>query len=215
MNCSVTVEIGAYLLGAVSPADRIRIQEHLHDCVTCQRDVIDLSSLPGLLWRVTPSDIPDPAADDVTTASPTKRRIWRSNRRHRQWLLAAAAAVVVAGGTVGGVLATGNPSGSHPATTVVSGTDPASGLQATARMHAQSWGTEVDLQLGDLPRNAWCELIVHTRDGQQEVAGSWSAPAQSGTADLPTATSFKLADIASLSVLTNGGKQLINLTKSS
>src|SRR5215475_209708 len=108
MNCSVTVEIGAYLLGAVSPADRMRIQEHLEDCAICQRDVIDLSSLPGMLWRVTPSDIPDPAADDVTTATPVKRRIWRSTRRGRSWLLAAAAAVVVAGGTIGGVLATGN-----------------------------------------------------------------------------------------------------------
>lgn len=212
MNCAVTVEIGAYLLGALSPADRTRIQAHLHDCPICQRDVIDLSSLPGLLWRVTPSDIPDPAADDVSAAAPAKRPFWRSNRR---WLLAAASALVIAGGTVGGVLATGNSSESRPAATVISGTDPATGLQATARMHSETWGTEVDLQLGDLPRNAWCELVVHTRDGKQEVAGSWSAPAVSGTAQLPTATSFKLADIASMAVLTNGGKQLINLTKSS
>ncbi len=212
MNCPVTVEIGAYLLGAASPADRMRIQAHLHDCPHCQRDLIELSSLPGLLWRVTPSDVPDPAADDVTTASPAKRGIWGSNRRRRQWLLAAAAALIVAGGTTGGLLATSNPSKS---TAVISGTDPATGLQATVRMHPESWGTEVDLQLGDLPRNAWCQLVVHTRDGKQEVAGSWSAPAQSGTAELPTATSFKLSDIASMAVITNGGKQLINLTKSS
>jgi hypothetical protein len=94
---------------------------------------------------------------------------------------------------------------------VLAGTDPRSGLHATARLTPQRWGTQVALQLGDLPRNAWCQLVVHARDGRSEVGGSWSTTPYSGTAQLPAATSIRLADIASLDVVTSGGHQLIDL----
>lgn len=94
---------------------------------------------------------------------------------------------------------------------MLTGTDPTSGLRATARLNTTQWGTAIALQLNDLPRNAWCQLIVHARDGHHEISGSWSTTAYSQTATLPAATSIKLADITSLAVLTTNGRQLINL----
>ena len=46
----------AYMLGALSPADRREYEEHLAGCPTCQAAVSELAALPGLLAQVSPAD---------------------------------------------------------------------------------------------------------------------------------------------------------------
>jgi hypothetical protein len=46
----------AYVLGALSPADRREYEEHLASCPTCQAAVSELAALPGLLAQVSPAD---------------------------------------------------------------------------------------------------------------------------------------------------------------
>ena len=42
----------AYVLGALSPADRREYEEHLETCEVCRRSVAELAPMPGLLARL-------------------------------------------------------------------------------------------------------------------------------------------------------------------
>ena len=46
----------AYVLGALSPADRREYEEHLASCPACQGAVSELAGIPGLLGQVSPAD---------------------------------------------------------------------------------------------------------------------------------------------------------------
>lgn len=46
----------AYVLGALSPAERREYEEHLAGCPACQAAVSELAGLPGLLAQVPPED---------------------------------------------------------------------------------------------------------------------------------------------------------------
>ena len=46
----------AYVLGALSPAERREFEEHLASCPSCQAAVAELAALPGLLAQLSPDD---------------------------------------------------------------------------------------------------------------------------------------------------------------
>ena len=46
----------AYVLGALSPAERREFEEHLAGCPACQAAVSELAALPGLLAQISPAD---------------------------------------------------------------------------------------------------------------------------------------------------------------
>ena len=58
----------AYVLGALSPADRREFEEHLATCPQCQTAVSELAAIPGLLAQVSPADaaLLSMAVDDET-----------------------------------------------------------------------------------------------------------------------------------------------------
>jgi hypothetical protein len=52
MKCPQTLEVGAYVLGALVPAERDAFEKHLGECAICREEVADLAVLPGLLGRI-------------------------------------------------------------------------------------------------------------------------------------------------------------------
>lgn len=52
MRCPQTIEVGAYVLGALVPAERDAFEKHLAQCAICREEVADLAVLPGLLGRI-------------------------------------------------------------------------------------------------------------------------------------------------------------------
>jgi hypothetical protein len=56
MTCRQNVSLGAYLLGALDPAERSAFEEHLDTCPDCRAELLRLAPLPGLLQRLTPED---------------------------------------------------------------------------------------------------------------------------------------------------------------
>jgi hypothetical protein len=46
----------AYVLGALSPAERREFEEHLASCPSCQAAVSELAAVPGLLAQLSPAD---------------------------------------------------------------------------------------------------------------------------------------------------------------
>ena len=61
MSCMYADWDGAYVLGALSPADRLEFERHLAECATCAPAVREMAGLPGLLGRVDESALADHA----------------------------------------------------------------------------------------------------------------------------------------------------------
>jgi hypothetical protein len=58
----------AYVLGALSPAERREFEEHLANCPSCQAAVAELAALPGLLAKLPPDDAAMLSLADETVA---------------------------------------------------------------------------------------------------------------------------------------------------
>jgi hypothetical protein len=58
----------AYVLGALSPAERREFEEHLASCPPCQAAVSELAALPGLLAQLPPDDAAMLSLADETVA---------------------------------------------------------------------------------------------------------------------------------------------------
>ncbi|TSD99276.1 zf-HC2 domain-containing protein [Skermania sp. ID1734] len=96
----------AYVLGALSPSERLEFQAHLTECEQCRASVAELAPLPGMLASV-PRDVAEqmldgdqlstapPAGDTLTTLA---RRTARTRWRNR--MLAIGGAVVAAAAAV-------------------------------------------------------------------------------------------------------------------
>jgi hypothetical protein len=70
VTCRHTVSLGAYLLGALDPAERSEFEAHLATCPACKAELLRLAPLPGLLQRLTPEDYAELEVGDVPDFPP-------------------------------------------------------------------------------------------------------------------------------------------------
>lgn len=54
------IALGAYVLGALEPADRAAVANHLGGCAECRAELAGLAGLPGLLARLQLADVVEP-----------------------------------------------------------------------------------------------------------------------------------------------------------
>ncbi|MET0134497.1 MAG: zf-HC2 domain-containing protein [Kibdelosporangium sp.] len=183
MTCRNTVSLGAYLLGALDPAERSAFEEHLTTCPTCKAELLRLAPLPGLLQRLTSEEfdaieagdalefpgIPDfidlppeailvePAAGPVAEPRPAQPS-WLT--RNRLALLAAAAVVLLA---IGGLVILQRPD--EPVDALPQPNPPTSTSQATPETWmAFDQATGVTGQV-ELTRRGWgTEVKLSMRD---------------------------------------------------
>jgi hypothetical protein len=227
---------GSYVLGALSPAERLEFEQHLAGCQDCSRAVRELAGLPGLLARVDAEVLEQPTVDEPvpgTLLPSLTREVRRSGRRRGVLLggLAAAAAAVVFGGLAitGLVSVSDTPSAAPSASQTITtprqqrmspvGHVP---VRATVALDAVSWGTRLDLtctygpesaNYHDLPPSVTYALVVHTRDGHAERVGTWRAQ-RDRAMQFTAGTSTNERDIASVEVLTAGGRPVLRLAPS-
>lgn len=219
---------GAYVLGALSPEERLEYERHLRGCSACARAVQQLAGLPGLLSHVSPDVLEStPAPDPVpATLLPSLVREVRRGRRRRSWaagLAAAAAVVTVAGVSVAVVTADDDgppsatpsiPAGPSQEMTPV-GT---SGTTGWLTLTSMAWGTRLDLTCSyPMPEGyrgggpPTYEMVVRTSDGAASRVASWR-----GVADRPItvtgATELEVSDIASVEVRISEGPRVLRLT---
>jgi hypothetical protein len=228
MSCEFAHADAAYVLGALSPAERSAYQAHLAGCTECTRAVQELAGLPGLLARVpvdvleSPVDVPLP-----DTLLPALVRQVRRTQRRRTWAVAgtAAAAIIVAGGSLalGGAFDE-NPQVPPPGSTATATAGTAmvpigsESMSASLALTSVAWGTRLDLTCR-YPRtdHTWGEpdvpsyaMFVRTRDGKVEQVATWRAlPGR--TMRLAAATAASRDDIASVEIRTMGGKAVLKL----
>jgi hypothetical protein len=223
MSCEFADRDGSYVLGALSPAERLEYEQHLPGCTDCAQSVRELAGLPGLLSRVLPDVLEQPPADDPVpdTVLPGLLHAVRRGRRRRSLAAAglAAAAVTVAA-TAGGLSSDRSTSGSPPAASAGRAMAPVGNVPVQARVALSpvAWGTRLDLtctygRAGEryhLPRAVTYALFVRTREGRTQQVGTWRA-LDGRTMRLTAATAAVRQDIASVEVRTTDGHPVLEL----
>lgn len=226
MSCPFAHDDAAYVLGALSPAQRLDFEAHLAGCEECDRAVRELAGLPGLLRRVDARVLEDPVADEPvpdTLLPALSRRVARARRRRAlaTWGLAAAAATVVAVG-VPTILdqddASQTPSSSATPGVVVHRMAPTGQVpvRATLALEQVTWGTKLFLTCTYDPHSVEYAvppavdytLFVRTREGRTEQVGSWRSVG-GRTMQFSAGTSAPRADIASVEVRAPDGRVVL------
>lgn len=145
-------DLAGYAFGVLDDAELAAFDAHLATCARCQAELAEFEGLSALLDTAVPElDIPETLGERtlgaVREAAAVERR-----RTRRRWLSAVAAAVVlvVAGVTVG-VVVTRPAAPREIALNAVEGAPAAA--HGVAQLRPTDAGTEVDLDLTDLPRN--------------------------------------------------------------
>ena len=198
MNCRFDQDAAAYVIGALSPSERLDFEKHLGGCDECTRTIRELAGIPGLLGRVEPSVLEHPVAEGPRpvpdTLLPTLSRRVRGARRRRALIAAGVAAAAVAVLVPVAVSQIGPGDGSRPnasgastePSTVVPQTMHPVGdvpLKASVTLESVTWGTRLGLTstydrnaMGHrLPPSMDYTLCVRTWDGHTEKVGSWKS----------------------------------------
>jgi hypothetical protein len=205
VSCARTVALGAYLLGSLDPAERSSFERHAQGCDHCQREMVRLAPLPGLLSQVRLSDLElpfeDPAPDpDLWPLPPEpmpEPAAGHGSARRRRWPVLVGAGVLVVLVALG-VAVVPRLVGDDAVTWHAA--DATSGVVASADLVRKSWGTELWMSTENLPKGARCKLIVHDRDGRTEIGGWWGTD-HAPDERIPGSTSFPVDRIERLDVV--------------
>jgi hypothetical protein len=192
MSCQFELDDGAYILGALSPAERTEYERHLATCPACRESIAALAVLPGLLGRLDPTAAqpPPPAPPTVlprVLAAVRAHRVSYRRRRVVSWVaggLAAAALAAVVGvgvqlydrrsadlGTEPIAYSVMHPGGGYPPVEAELGMEPSqTGTLVAVRCVYHSTDQQARWPI-------W--LVVYPRDDQTgEPIGSWVATAE-------------------------------------
>jgi Putative zinc-finger len=184
--------LGVYVLGAIDPAERAQVDDHLATCLECREELASMAGLPAMLRKIPIAEAErlaaaenDPELAGVPSTEMLTSLIGRTanvRRIHRWRTLATAAAVaIVALGGGAAVASALQPSGGPPpgqtGTTAwhqTSGTGPVAGAHLTVRYRHQLWGTQMDVNVTGLQPGSVCEFQVVDASGKPQVVGSWT-----------------------------------------
>jgi len=217
-GCSeIKQALGVYVLGAIDPAERAQVDEHLATCAECREELASLAGLPAMLRKVPVVEAErlaaaeqDPELTEMPSPEVLTSLLGRTTnvRRIRRWRgLAAAAAValvaVAGGAAVTSALQSGSPSGpGHPAWHQTTGAGPVAGAHLTVRYRDEPWGTQMKANVTGLRPGSVCELRVIDKSGVSAVVGSWVL--WQGDAWYPASTWHAEHDLRAFTVTING-----------
>ncbi|WP_326947795.1 MULTISPECIES: anti-sigma factor family protein [unclassified Amycolatopsis] len=209
----------AYVLGALSPEDRQRFEQHLRGCERCAAAVRELAGLPGLLAQSGPpqvSAVVDAGPPPPDLLSSVLKRV-RRGRRIRNAVTSLSAAVAVAAcvalGVVAALPAPAAPApglGPQPLALTALGQFP---VRADARLGVHEWGTEVDMSCSYTGGHSGGDyaLVAIGRDGKETQLATWKA-LPDNTARIVVGTALKTPDMAALEVRGGSGRALLRLS---
>jgi hypothetical protein len=176
--------LGVYVLGAIDPAERAQVDEHLATCADCREELASLAGLPAMLRKVPVVEAERLAATDSEgglTQVPSEALLTSlvtrtaNVRRFRRWrtavAVAAAAVVALAGGVaVTNALQPGPPVASWPHRASGAGL---AGAVLTVKYRGMAWGTEMLVNVKGLKPGSVCTFEVTDKTGETTVVGSW------------------------------------------
>jgi len=175
--------LGVYVVGAIDPAERSVVDEHLASCQGCRDELAGLAALPAMLSRVPAPDVerlslpPGEAGDEPPPAEllTSLLRQVSVRRRSRLWrgaiTVAAAAAVAAAGATAAVELARPAAQSTHAS---VASSASSSGVAAVVDYAGTPWGsTTMRVQVSGIQPGTTCEFWVVGTNGKS-YAGTWT-----------------------------------------
>jgi predicted anti-sigma-YlaC factor YlaD len=175
--------LGVYVVGAIDPAERSLVDEHLGTCSSCRDELAGLAGLPAMLSRVPADDVarmegtvvalpehhePSPELLDSLLGKVTTRR---RTRRWRGAAAVAAAAVIAAGGTAIGLGLTSSTAAAWSAASAMSSSTHAS---AVVDFASASAGTQMKVRVSGIQPGTRCQFWILTGNGAKAPAGSWT-----------------------------------------
>ena len=218
----------AYVLGALSPAERREFEEHLKSCAPCTSSVGELAGLPGLMSKVSEEQLSGQIEAPPATLLPSLARAARRERGRRRLAVgtaAAAAALVIAVGAsviarpdapTGPTVATPSSTSSGTASLALSAVVP-SPVTASARLVDVAWGTRIDLTCSYRTTALYSShgvpyaLVVIDRSGADQQVATWtSLPDRELT--VMGASSLARADISAVEIRTMSGQAILRLS---
>jgi anti-sigma factor RsiW len=211
--------LGVYVLGAIDPAERAQVDEHLSSCLECREELASLAGLPAMLRKVPIVEAerlaapePDPELVGVPSAEMLTSLVARTTnvRRIHRWRTVAAAAAVAIVALGGGAFAANalQSSGAQggPGHTVVwhqtSGTGPVAGARLVVRYRHEPWGTQMEVNVTGLRPGTVCQFQVTDATGGTSMVGSWTA--WPGTSWYPASTWLGEQQLRSFQVTIDG-----------
>jgi hypothetical protein len=191
----------AYVIGALSAAERQEYEEHLAQCPSCRGAVAELAGMPGLLAQVPAHEALTVGAPDggpLTVPPPVSLMPELSQEpvpRRRAWLVpaVAAASALVVGGLGGYALSSmGAETGRPPLASVTQGpvrlafsAVAPSTMTAVLDVARSGTGTELRVECqyattgptGYDPEAAWADYAIWVvdREGNAELEKTWTA----------------------------------------
>ncbi|MCM0678612.1 zf-HC2 domain-containing protein [Micromonospora phytophila] len=222
-RCEFAHDDGAYVLGALAPAERAAYERHLAGCEACRQAVAEIAVLPGLLGRLDPNGLEqflpppeNPRVPELLTAARERRRRERfaTRRRYALTTLAAAALALVVGfGSAALLPREAAPPGGDArmvAMESVAGTVP---VHAEISLRGTDWGTEITMRCGYDAKAGYAKahafrLVARGPDGATEQIGSWLA-APGDDLRISGATRFTDAELVRLELLRADGTPVL------
>jgi hypothetical protein len=236
MDCAeARISLGVYVLGAIEPAERTLVENHLATCRDCRDELAGLAALPALLARVSTeeaialgaADGPLPAGLGGAPEPPpellaTVLDLTAARRRRRRWLeggIGIAAALIIAAGVFGG-LRLGSSPVSPPAAAVgqqyagaangawQAATGKSGTMAATVAYRPMGWGTELEAKVTGIPVGTKCQLWVVDSGGNRVLAGSWQTDDAEGTVYYPGSVALPTKNVAAFQVTVGPGQAI-------
>ena len=217
--------LGVYVVGAIDPAERFVVDNHLAVCPDCREELAGIAGLPALLGRV-----PREEADHITrfdseravagedrdaqppeaeVLTPLLARVAHRRRvsRWRNLVSVAAVAVIAAGAAIGAVRLANPPSAGSSALhwETVQTTNALTHMDV--RYAGMPGGIRLDVTVSGIPVGTTCQLWVIGADGQRFAAGSWMVTQEWNASSYPTVSAAQIHDVRSFQ-LTSGGRTL-------
>ncbi|WP_427917232.1 zf-HC2 domain-containing protein [Streptomyces sp. cg40] len=224
--------LGAYALGTLDGQEARTVDEHVASCDRCREELDGLREMGSALGDVPPEaflDGPPEGGDLLLQRTLRQVRNERDSAFRRRGTLLAAVAVVAAAAVLGGGVLIGRSMGtagevagppqssvSAPATLPPAGTKVASGTSAaggrmTVRVTpAASW-VRVNASVAGIPVGEHCRLVVVSKDGHREIAGSWVVADQDKGANLDGSADVPVDDVSKIVVENAQGKEYVSL----
>jgi hypothetical protein len=221
MSCEFAFDDGAYVLGALAPAERAAYEQHLSGCASCREAVAQVAVLPGLLRRLGPQEATQPLTESVDRLPRLIERMTVARRkRGRQSRLTTASLVALCLALLAGlaitVLTDDYPHSSvwnNPAMVAMRQVNSDTEVTAEVAVREVTGGVEVAMHCrypaDGRSAKAWTyRLVALGSDGGSEQVGSWVAtPGYDVT--LTGTTRYGMKDLVRLELRARDGTPLL------
>jgi anti-sigma-K factor RskA len=208
--------LGVYVLGAIEPAERALVDEHLATCPDCREELASLAGLPAMLRKVPLAEAERLAAtteldaDELPSEAMLNSLVARTanvRRIHRWRRVTAAAAVIVL--ALGGGAAAATALEHGPAAPQVHwheavGAGPAAGVRLIVMYRSVPGATVIRAHVAGLKPGTPCEFRLVDSSGQRWALGSWRAASGKAWVWYPASASVPEPDVRTFQVLVNG-----------